>query len=74
MRNPIKVFGRSFQRTVSNTRTRTREDVENEVARKTIRRIATGNVRLQRGQYSTKEDTNKRWERVKDHSFADESN
>ena len=54
MRNPIKVFGRSFQRTVSNTRTRTREDVENEVARRTIRR--------------------KRWERVKDHSFADESN
>ena len=72
MQNPIKAFGRSFRPMVSDTRVRNRGDVEKEVARRTVMRVATGNIRLQRGQYVTKENTDQRWEKVKNHRFADE--
>lgn len=72
MQNPIKAFGGSFRPLVSDTRIRNPGDVEKEVARRTVMRVATRNIRLQRGQNVTKEDTDERWEMVRYHRFADE--
>lgn len=71
MQNPVAVFRRAFRSPVKNRPSRTREEVENEVARRTVGRVATGNVRLQQGQYVTKEDTDERLERLEGHRFAD---
>ena len=71
MQNPLTVLRGSFRHTVSHKRNRTREELENEVARRTVRRIATGNVRLQRGEYVTREDINQQWDQVKNYRFND---
>ena len=72
MRNPIKAFLRSFRHTVNHAPMRDRKEAVREMARDTVKRVATRNIRLQRGQYVTREDIDRSWERVKDHRFADE--
>ena len=72
MQEPLVVLRRSFRRTVNNRPNRTAEEVEHEVARGIVRRVATGNARLMRGRYVTKKDTAKRLERLQNHRFADQ--
>ena len=47
------------------------DDSERAIARRVVSKISTGNVRLQRGQYTTKEDIDREYERVKSHNFKD---
>ena len=57
LQNPIKAFGRLISAYCKrHANSQLREDVEKEVARRTVMRVATRNIRLQRGQYVTKED------------------
>jgi hypothetical protein len=37
---------------------------ENEIARRVVARFSRGNIRLQRGQYLTREDIDRRLERI----------
>ena len=39
--------------------------------RHVVSRVARGNIRLQRGEYDTREDIEARYERVKDFEFED---
>ena len=41
------------------------------IARHVVRRVSTGNVRLQRGEFTTKEDLDRQYERVVAVSFDD---
>ena len=36
-----------------------------------VRETATGNIRLQRGEYDTRADVDRRYERIKSHKFDD---
>lgn len=47
------------------------DDSKRQVARRTVTRVATGNVRLQNGQYATKDDIDRKYERVKSVNFND---
>ena len=47
------------------------DDSKRQVARRTVARVATGNVRLQNGQYATKDDIDRKYERVKSANFDD---
>lgn len=51
--------------------TRTEED-RRLADRRIVMRLSRGNIRLQRGEYVTKEDLDKQYERVKALNFADE--
>ena len=72
MKNLIKTFRRAFRPIVSDTRIRDTRDVEREAARRTVMRVTTGDIRSQRGQYVPREDTDRLWERVKEHRFSDD--
>ena len=41
------------------------------IAQSVVRRVATGNVRLQRGEFATKEDLDRQYERVTAVNFDD---
>ena len=41
-----------------------------EIARSVVRRTATGNVRLQIGDFMTKSDLDRQFERIKNHRFV----
>ncbi|MDE0105537.1 MAG: hypothetical protein OXN89_24430 [Bryobacterales bacterium] len=43
--------------------------MKKEIARGVVSRVATGNFRLQRGQYLTRQDMDQRLERLKDFKF-----
>ena len=47
------------------------EESKRTIARSVVRRAATGNVRLQLGNFVTKEDLDRQYERVKSYSFND---
>lgn len=47
------------------------EESKRAIARGVVRRVATGNVRLQLGNFATKEDLDRQYERVKRYSFDD---
>ena len=64
-----RIFRTAFQSTVSDPQIRDHEVVKENIARGVVRRTSTGNVRLQRGQYLTEEQSRKHRERVKDYSF-----
>ena len=72
MRGVVRAFQQAFRPTVSDSRTRSSEAVGKKVARGVVRRTATGSVRLQRGQYVTREDADRRWEQVKDYRFDEQ--
>lgn len=65
-----KVFRTAFRSTVSNPRIRDHEAVKREIARSIVMRVATGSVRLRRGQYSTREEIDQCLERVKGYNFG----
>ena len=69
MRNIINAFRQAFRPTVSDSRIPSSKFVGGEVARGVVRRIARGSVPLQRGQYVTREDIDRKWEQVKDYRF-----
>ena len=45
------------------------EEIKGRIARRTVARVATGNVRLQRGEYVTSKDLDSQYERVKAYKF-----
>ena len=48
---------------------RDHQTVKKDIARGVVRRVAPGNVRLQRGQYLTREDMDQRLELLKGYKF-----
>lgn len=66
-----RVFRTAFQSTVSDPRVRDHEAVKKDIARGVVMRTATGSVRLQRGQYLTREEIDQRLDKVKDYTFDD---
>ena len=47
------------------------EESRRQIAKRVVRRVSTGNVRLQRGEFATKEDLDRQYERVVALSFDD---
>lgn len=47
------------------------DESKRRVARRAVTSVATGNVRLQNGQYATKDDIDRKYERVKSTNFDD---
>ena len=47
------------------------EESKQHLDRRVVKRLASGNIRLQRGEYSTREDIDREYERVKSHTFND---
>lgn len=72
MRGIIRACKRAFRPTVSDSRVRSREAVEEKVARSVVKRTATGNIRLQRGQYVTRKEVDRNWERVRKYRFDEQ--
>ena len=48
-----------------------RDETERRQARSVVRRVATGNIHLQRGEFATKEDLDRQYERVQSYKFDD---
>lgn len=71
MRNPLKAFLRSFQPTVNSMPQADPEEDRRRMARNTIRRVATGSVRLQHGRYVTERDIDRRIKQIERSSFDD---
>ena len=65
----MRVLRSAFRSPASKPRIRDHEAVKDEIARGVVRSTATGNVRLQRGQYLTSEEVAKELKRVKGYSF-----
>lgn len=72
MRGLGRVFRTAFRSTIRDPQIRDHEAVKEDIARGIVRRTATGNVRLQRGEYLTKEQADENFERVKGYSFDDQ--
>lgn len=47
------------------------DESRREAERRVVSRFATGNIRLQRGEYSTREDIDRVYEKIKSASFQD---
>lgn len=47
------------------------DESKQKIARDVVRRTATGNVRLQLGNFATKDDLDRQYERVKSYKFND---
>ena len=47
------------------------DKLEREIDRNVVIRFSTGNIRLQRGEYSTEEDVDREYEQVKSLKFSD---
>lgn len=47
------------------------DESKRRIARSVVQRVATGNVRLQRGEFATKEELDRQYERVVAVSFED---
>lgn len=64
-----RVLRTAFHDGIRSSRIRDHETVKENVAKGIVQRNATGNVRLQRGQYLTQEQADENFERVKEYSF-----
>lgn len=71
MRNPLKAFVRSFKPTVTSMPQADPEEDRRRMARNTIRRVATGSVRLQHGRYVTGRDIDRRIKIIERSNFDD---
>ena len=65
-------FKSAFQSSGGDGPIRSHEEVSEEVARGIVGRSATGSVRLQRGQYVTREGMDQELERVKEYDFDEQ--
>lgn len=56
---------------VSPSQSKEAEEARKGTAKQVVRRVARGNIRLQRGEYDTKADIEAQYERIKDFKFDD---
>lgn len=64
---------RLIRLTLHSPKVRTRTEEDRRLAdRRIVRRLSSGNIRLQRGEYVTREDIEEQYERVKSFNFDGE--
>ena len=69
MKRILKAFRRAFRPTVDESPIRSSKSVRDKVARRVVKCTSTGSVRLQRGQYTSREDIDRKREQVKGYIF-----
>ena len=67
-----RVLRTAFRSTIRDPQIRNHEAAKEEIARGVVRRIATGNARLRRGEYLTKKQSDENFERVKGYDFDEQ--
>ena len=73
MRSIMRYIVRSIQLAFYNPKVPTRTEEDRRLAdRRIVRRLSNGNILLQRGEYVTREDLDKEYERVKSLNFDEE--
>ena len=72
MRGFERVSRTAFLSTIRNPQIRDHEAAKEEIARAVVRRTATGNVRFQRGEYLTKQQSDENFERVRGYNFNEQ--
>lgn len=72
MNRILRVFRSAFGSTVDRSPVRSSDRVKAEVARSVVKRTSTGSVRLQRGQYTSREDVDRKREQMKGYIFDEQ--